>query len=286
MDQEKSREPSPPPEVESGRGGLDGDRTVAPPSPPGGGSSDGPVPSAVIRTAGLVAVTAAVVLAAVSIAASAVGAALDIAAGEGFSPADTFRVLALWAALAAALAGCLAVLLLRAAHAGRPVTPPPGKDEPVFRAISASSTMELGETGIRFPWALPVSLAGATVGVFFLSLVLGNLRHDSVEPGIFVMGCCLSLVPLVAGVVWWPFLRRAMSGGIAARQLRLIGMAYLVAGVVGGLAGGIAALVASGAEGAFPGVFGIFGVGALLAWRGSVLSGLAKRAEQQGIARS
>ncbi|WP_329248644.1 hypothetical protein OG417_01645 [Actinoallomurus sp. NBC_01490] len=116
------------------------------------------------------------------------------------------------------------------------------------RQVVRPGAVDLGEAGVRFPRALPMSLPGSTAGAFFLSVALGTLRFDhddAVTEGLLVW-CGLSAVPLIAGVVWWPLLRAAMSGGLAPRTVARVGWIYVTTGVLSALVSG-GAVCAAGA---------------------------------------
>ncbi|WP_345473103.1 hypothetical protein [Actinoallomurus oryzae] len=219
-----------------------------------------------LRRAARAYVTLAVVAAAVSLAGSAAAVPAELMADAGY----VFRAVAFGAIPVAAVLGWTGAWVARVARRVDPATP---TARALGRQVVRPGAVDLGEAGVRFPRALPMSLLGSTAGAFFLSVALGTLRfdhNDAVTEGLLVW-CGLSAVPLIAGVVWWPLLRAAMSGGLAPRTVARVGWIYVMTGVLSALVSGGAVFAAgAGAANLGPALFGVVLVGALLVWRGRV----------------
>lgn len=233
-----------------------------------------------LSTSVRVTLVASLVLTAASVATTVAAMALDFTAAD--DAALILRTSAFYAALAATAIALVAALVIRAVYLRDPVTPQ-ARTARALRLSAPPPTVEPGETGLRLPWALPVSVAASTFGIFFLSLVLHTLKDGPFDTTLAVVGCCTGLVPVSLGVVWWPLVTRAVRGGVSAGQVRRVGLTYLVAGATTGLVGGIAAAAGAVREtGLLVEAAAIVGLGGLLAWRGKVFYDFATRLRRNG----
>lgn len=248
----------------------------------------GVVSAADLRLAGRLGLSVVVALTAVAFVGAAVATVRDIAAGELFAPGSgPYRMVAFLAVVPVLLGASLAGGALRVARRVDPATPPAVL--PRDRSLRTSwHTADYGESGARFPKVLPLAFGAPVGAAAWLSVSLGNLGYDFDDTTLIVaMGGGLGLVPLVAGLAWWPWLPLAVGRGLRPGQVRGVGLAYVVGGCVGGLGsvGAVIALVAAegGGDNVLPGLLGLVMVGALLAVPGGHLVAFGGRLGRAGL---
>lgn len=246
----------------------------------------GVVPVNDVRLAARIELAGTVLLTVAAVATAVWAAVRDLTAGEMFSGSGLFHIVP-FALVAPALAmSAVAGWLLRVARRVDPATPPARlpRDRsvrPLWYAV------DYGEAGARFPNVLVVALGAPVGAAAWLSVVLANLAYDHDDTmTIVVMGSGIGLVPLVAGVAWWPWLRAALTRGLRPEQVRAVGWAHLVGGCAGalGAAGAIVAVVIDdGAGNALPGMLGVLMVGGFLALPGGQLIAFGAKLRRAGI---
>lgn len=225
-----------------------------------------PVPA--LRVAAAVELGVAILLAGVGVAAAVVVTVSNLSPGA--APGVAWYRLASVVTVGPVMGcGYTAGWLLRVARRVDPVTPsaclPPARPpRPV------GFTVDYGEGGARFPNILVLALGAPVAAAAWLGMVSGlSLIHGFGGAGDLVaMGAALGLVPLIAGVAWWPWLRPALSRGLRPGQVRAVGFATLSGVLSGGLVVGGVLLtyaVPSGPGDTLLVVLGVAGVGAVLA---------------------
>lgn len=249
----------------------------------------GVVPAADLRLASWYCVGVVAALTGFAFVVATVATLRDIAAGELFAPGVALhRLLAGYTIFPVMLGAWLAGLTLRAARRVDPATPPAvlPRDRslrPLWYAV------DYGEAGARFPQILPLAFVAPVAATLWLSIAFGNLayRHEDTI-AMVAMGGALGLVPLFAGVAWWPWLPAAVTRGLRPRQLRAVGLTSVVSGAVGGLgaAGAVvtmAAAVGGGGSNVLFGLLGLLMVGGLLAVSGGQLVVFGRRLRRAGL---
>ncbi|TDB82844.1 hypothetical protein E1264_30885 [Actinomadura sp. KC216] len=237
----------------------------------------GVLPAAVIwraaRVYTVLAATATVVGAGSGVIAAGINSlvALGLVADDHDSAVTVTLQVALGTVPVVAVLGWVAAWLLRLARrvdAGTPQALPASVYSP------AHMTADLGQSGVRFPFALPTSLVLVIVGVFFLAFVPGYLRGDDGVAVIFGTGF-LVVIPLTIGSMWLLILPRALRGGVSARRLRAVSRIYIAVGVFPPVVSGVTIVAMSGIA-ALPSALAPLIIGALLVARGVNLAGIAR----------
>ena len=242
-------------------------------------AGDGRRPSTPCRTI----FVATLVLAGIGVVSSVIALVLDLVAEDGRSSMSVFWSIGFGAPVIASVGAILLFVLLQNGH--RREEPPPPRVARAWKLSTPLPTVELGETGLRFPWALAVSTLTSTFSMLFLLLDLRTLRLEPIDLSgpIGVFG--ITVIAVSVGAAWWPFLPRAIHGGITARQVRRVGLVYLLGAPAGGLIATIDIAVVELREGTFaPQVLGFLIIGGVVAWRGKMLYDFAVRAERNGLA--
>lgn len=279
---EDSREWKLPPGTRVGASGLESSRAsvlLAAAWPPGVGwvrYRGRALPAAVIRRSARAHVVVAVLAAALGIGSALMLLGLNAVpdAGDGLDAYKrTLSTVTVWSIPVAVLFGHLGAWVLRMARRVDPATPVAA---PVSTMRSVHLAADLGEDGIRFPHALPVSLVASLGGMFALSLVPTNLRGEDGPLFVAATGF-LVLIPLTVALAWWPLLRRALSGGVPLGRIRVIGRMYIAMGVLSAILSGTAFVALTWEDGGyFPATLGVILAGGMLAWRGVLLVRLAR----------
>ncbi|MFI0405388.1 hypothetical protein [Actinomadura sp. 3N508] len=205
--------------------------------------------------------------------------ALGIVADDHDSAVTVMLQVTLGAVPVAAVLGWVAAWLLRLARRVDASTP---QALPASAYAPAQMTADLGQAGVRFPFALPTSFALVSVGVFFLAFVPTNLGGDDGMAVIFGTGF-LVVIPLTIGSMWLLMLPRALRGGVSAARLRVIGWVYITVGVVPPAVSAVSIVAMSGAD-ALPSGLAPVIFGALLVARGVNLAKIARDLADAGAA--
>ncbi|WUH99670.1 hypothetical protein OHR68_40335 [Spirillospora sp. NBC_00431] len=248
--------------------------------PPGAArrrEAGGALPAAAIWRAAriytVLAATAAVVSVGSGLTATGINSlvALGLVADEHDSAVTVMLQVALGTLPVVAALGWGAAWLLRLARRVDASVP---QALPASASAPAQMTADLGQSGIRFPFALPTSFVLVIVGVFFLAFVPDNLRGDDGVAATLGFAF-LAVLPLTIGSMWLLMLPRALRGGIPATRLRTISRIYIAVGVLPPAVSAVALIAAAGAD-AFPSGLAPVIIGALLVARGINLANIAR----------
>jgi hypothetical protein len=231
------------------------------------------IPLADIRLAARLELGTAVALTSLAFATAGMAALRDLTSSEMYVDGTLYHLLPFALIAPVIVMSSLAGWLLRLARRIDPETPLARMphDQP---SRSVGYAVDYGETGARFPNILPIALGAPTGAAAWLSVVLSNLSYDHVGTlNIVVMGAGMGLVPLVAGLAWWPWLRRALTSGVDARQVRAIGWTHILGGVGGALtaAAPLAIFALQDFSNVLPGILGVLLLSALLVVPGRLL---------------
>lgn len=87
----------------------------------------------------------------------------------------------------------------------------------------------------RLPIVLPVAIVGPAAAVVWSAPLIAAFTYVGLNFA-RLAGLSVGLVPLLAGIIWWPSLRAVCTTGLDAGRVRRIGIGYVVGGAVAGLA--------------------------------------------------